>query len=531
MNQDSNQSPDLGTWWEQQDFAGKDLFELANGTDVLLKAIGDRKERTMGSFSAESPDTLFNLLTEKFTEIKGKVDELETEYKAEEDKLKLLGKLERTKEYIYHANALGDFNALYEPLAAMEGEMQKFIEENFLKKKTIVEKAEALAGSEDWKAATEDLKNVTEEWKAIGHIEKERNDELWSRIEAARDKFFERKREHNEDYNKELLQNLDLKMEVVDQAEKLAASDNWKETTEAFKELMERWKGIGHTMHDKNEELWNRFIAAKNTFFDKKKEHFDVIQKEQEENYVAKEALVAKAVEYQGREDWKEATDDYSTLMDEWKKIGRVPRDKSDDIWKKFNEARDHFFNRKREHFESFKVELEDNYAKKLALLKRAEDLQGSTQWRETTAEINELMDEWKKIGPVPRKHSDEIWKRFIGARKEFFNRKDASRERRKKAYESRSKERVKQTHDFVDKLEAEIREEEEKLADFQEAINNITPGDKKEHELREHLTKLIGQTEKKLEHKKEKLDEVTKQLGTLETKEAEKTEEQKESE
>lgn len=521
---EGNQATDISTWWDQKEFDSKDIFELNNDGDIVLKEYPGFGQRSVGNVTTENADIVYNLLIEKFPEVKSKVEELSAEWLQQDDKLSLIGKLERTKEYLLHANALGDLHELFKVVTNLDTEAKKLIEENYKKKLEIVEKAEGLADSEDWKSAADTLKGITDEWKEAGYLDKDRNDALWARIEAARDKFFERKREHQEDLNKEMLQNLDLKMEVVDNAEKLAASDDWKGSTEAFKELMEKWKAIGHTMHDKNEELWNRFIAAKNAFFDKKKEHFEEIKKEQEVNLAAKEELVNKAVEMQESTNWGETTKAYAALMEEWKKIGRVPREKSDDIWARFNAARDHFFGKKREHVESFKIELDDNYAQKLALLKRAEELEGSSQWREATQELNELMEEWKKIGPVPRKHSDEIWERFIKARKNFFKRKDENREKRKKHFERKSKERLGQTENFITKLEAELEEEEEKLKDFKEAIENITPG-KKEKELRAHLTKLIAQTEKKIEHKREKMVEVTQQFDEMKAKEETKTE------
>lgn len=524
---ESNQATDISTWWQQKEFDGKELFELHDDGNVILKKYEGFEERPIGNVTPENADIVYNLLVEKYPEVKGKVDELVAEWSQAEDKLSLIGKADRTKEYLVHANALGNMHDLYRKVTAIETEALQLIEDNYKKKTAIVEKAESLTDSEDWKSASDTLKGITDEWKDAGYLDKERNDALWTRIEAARDKFFERKREHQEDVNKEMLQNLDLKMEVVENAEKLAASDDWKGTTEAYKELMEKWKSIGHTMHDKNEELWNRFITAKNAFFDKKKEHFEEIKEEQEVNLAAKEELVKKAIELQESENWGETTKAYAALMDEWKKIGRVPRDRSDDVWGRFNAARDYFFGKKREHVESFKMELEDNYAQKLALLKRAEDLQDSSQWREATQEINELMDEWKKIGPVPRKHSDEIWERFISARKNFFKRKDENREKRKKHFERKSKERIGQTKNFASKLEDELHEEEEKLKDFHEALNNITPG-LKEEELRAHLNKLIAQTESKIEHKKEKMQEVEKQLKDIAAKEEAKQEEKK---
>lgn len=520
MTQDSNQPATLSAWWEEVSFDHKSLFTLNGQGELLLKEYRDYPERSVGTLNAENPDMLFKLLVEKFPEVEAKVTELVTEWNTEADKLKLVGKVERMKEYLHHANAVGDFHTIYKLVENLDKEITKLTEENYAQKLTLVQKAEELSDSVDWKETTEAFRNLAEEWKKIGHLDKKRNDELWGRLEAAKDKFFERKREHQEDLSKEMLQNLDLKMEIVEKAEKLAAADDWKKATDEFKELMEQWKKIGRTMHDKNEELWKRFTEANNVFFERKKQNFELIHKEQEDNYNAKMALVEQAETLKENTDWNETTQAFTGLMEEWKKLGRVPKEKSDEIWKRFNEARDYFFNNKRKNFEEFKLSLDDNYAQKLALLKRAEDLQDSTQWREATDELNELMTEWKKIGPVPRKHSNAIWERFLAARRNFFNRKDENREKRRHIVEKKEKERLNQTAGFVEKIRAELREEEEKLEDFKQGLENITPGMKKETELREHLIKLIAQTEHKIEHKKEKLQQAEKQLNAISGKE-----------
>lgn len=521
MNQDNQQAATLQQWWDQADFPHKALYTLTEQGDIVLNAIGDHKERTIGSVTEDNPDAMLKALLEKYPEVETKVAELQKEWEAEQgDKMTLYGKVERTKDYILHAKALGNFPELLAQLEKMELVLKTIADENYQQKLNLVQEAENLMAVEDdnWKEATQTFQNYTDKWKEIGHTDKDRNDELWMRLEKARDKFFENKREHNEEVEHEMLQNLDLKMEVVEKAEQLAASDDWKGATEAYKELMEQWKSIGRTMHDKNEELWNKFITAKNAFFDRKKEHFNEIQEEQEKNYELKLKLVEKSEEIQSSTDWKGTTKAYSDIMDEWKKIGRVPREKTDELWNRLNAAKDVFFNAKRDHFSAFKVSLEDNYAQKQALLKRAEEIQNANSWRETTDEMNELMTEWKSIGPVPRQHSNAIWERFLAARKNFFARKDADRDRRKKNAVKRVHQRVQQTHDFHRKLIHELEEEQDKLADFKDGLENITPG-KKADELREHLTKLIAQTEKKIQHKEEKLKEIEDQIEEVEAK------------
>src|SRR6185437_1995690 len=194
----------------------------------------------------------------------------------------------------------------------------------------------------------------------------------------------------------------DLKMELVEKAEGLAQSEDWKDTSEVFRQLMEQWKNTGRTIPEKNEELWNRFITAKNTFYDRKKEHFESIQQEQEANYLVKLSLVEKAEAMKDSTNWSGTAQAFSDIMEEWKNIGRVPAEKADELWNRLIASKEHFFNAKRQHFETFKLSLEDNLAQKMALLKRAEELKNSTRWHEATDEMNEMMVEWKKIGAVP---------------------------------------------------------------------------------------------------------------------------------
>ncbi len=502
----------LQSWWNDLTFSAKNQYDFKENGELVLKADGPQKERVIATITASNAEAAFKALSEKFPEVEAKIKELETEWVATEDKLKLVGKVERMKEYLSHTNAIGDFAGLQALVADMEKTVKSLQDANYELRRKLAEEAESLTESDNWKETSQILKDLTDKWKAIGTTDKDRSDALWNRIEAARTKFFDRKRAHQENQSKEMLQNLDLKMELVEKAEKLAASESWKETTEVFKNLMEEWKKIGRTMHEKNEELWNRFILAKNTFFDNKKRNFESIQVEQEANYAAKLALVEKAESWKESTDWNETSKAFAGLMEEWKAIGRVPADKADELWDRLNAIKDHFFGNRKQHFETVRISLEDNLALKRSLLKRAEALQNSTNWREATEELNELMDEWKKTGPVPREHSKSIWENFLAARKKFFERKDANREQRKQRAERHADIRKQQAADFLRTLQDELKEEEERLADFKEGLNNITPGPKAE-ELRKHLENLIAQTEKTIRSKQEKIENTHKQV------------------
>src|SRR5690606_18306990 len=143
-------------------------------------------------------------------------------------------------------------------------------------------------------------------------VEKEVSDRLWAQIEEARNHFYERKRAFQESVEKEMMQNLDLKLELCEKAEALSQSENWKETAEVYKQLMEQWKNIGRVATaEKNDELWNRFVSAKNIFFDRKAVHQGQIMEEQEANYIAKLKLVELAESIKESTKWKETADQY----------------------------------------------------------------------------------------------------------------------------------------------------------------------------------------------------------------------------
>jgi hypothetical protein len=503
MSQELN--VDLTAWWEEQSFPGKELFNIdATGTITLLKN-SNVPERVVATVSPENRDSVVKNLTEKFAAVQSKVDEMEVEWMATEDKARIGDKVIHLKEHLNQVHALGDFRKLAERVHAWEHIIYKLYEEHYAIKLALTEQAEALAESDQWKETTAAFKEIAEKWKQAGMLDKSRNEKLWNRVEAAKQAFYDRKRVHHQEEEKDLLVNLDLKIDLVEQAESLAMSEEWKKTTETFHRLTTEWKGIGHTLNKKNEELWQRFLAAKSTFFERKREHSKTIEQELEQNYIIKQGLVEKAEALKESTEWNVATQAYAALMDEWKKTGRVPQEKGDELWNKFTEARDHFFTAKRKHTEEIRNSQEHNYTQKKALMERAEQIKNSSAWGEVTNEMNELMDEWKKLGNAGKEHNEKLWERFLGARKTFFGRKDANREQRKQHFEQHKAARVEQAHNMVYKLERELVEEEEKLADFKNGLDNITPG-KKADELRTHLETLIADSNQKMKRLAEKL-------------------------
>jgi len=504
---------DMSSWWNGISFDGKELFTLSEDGRLLLHAGEQGKERLVAEVNAENAETVLEPLKEKYAQLLARVAEVKTEWNATEDKLKVADKVHTLKQQISNAQALGDLDKLLAEIAPLDEVIHAIYEEHHATKLKLAEEAEAVAESTEWKETTNTLKEIIEKWKHSGHTDKHRSDKLWGRIEAARAKFNERKQKHFEEQEKDLLGNLDLKLDLVEQAESLVNSTEWKKTSETFHRLTTEWKTIGHTLSKKNEELWQRFISAKSAFFDRKREHSERIAQEQEQNAIVKAALVEKAEALKDSKEWNNTAIAFAALMEEWKKTGRVGGEKGDELWNRFTAAQEQFFSAKKSHTEDIRTMHEQNYALKSELLQRAERIKNSNSWSDTTVEMNELLDEWKKIGPVSREHSNRIWEEFIAARKHFFARKDANRDQRKQHYEQVKTVRSVQAKEMVSKLLTDIREEEEKLVDFKTALENITPG-KKAEELRKHLEQLLVEGEQKIKRLREKYAAVHDEFG-----------------
>lgn len=504
-------------WWNALQFEGKEFTELRPDGTLLLKATPFGPERELQPLHPESAQPIVQALKDKFREVESKVRELSSEWNHSEDKKKLSGRVERVRDYLLHAKAIGDFTPLYRQVGLWDSQLQEGADKAYAERLALVEKAEALAASpETKKEGLNELRELSEHWKNTGYVDKERADALWARFEAARDSFYNRRREQQESERAELQSNLDLKNEIVEKAEKLAASDDWKEATTGFNELMDQWKATGRTFHEKNEALWQRFITAKNVFYDRKKHHFQEIQTEQEANYEKKLALIERAEAMAESTEWNKTTDAYNALMDEWKSIGRVPAEKTEELWSRLSAAKDKFFNAKRSHFATMRVTYDDNYAQKQALVSRAERLQNSTDWRGATDEFAELMEEWKKIGPVARREQNEaLWQSFNKARKTFFQRKDDDRDRRRSHMEHARAGRLAQVRDFLSQLRAELKEYEEDLADHHTSMANLG-NSKIDEQIRANLERLIAQAGPKMEKKRAKIAEVEAQLAEL---------------
>jgi hypothetical protein len=309
-------------------------------------------------------------------------------------------------------------------------QQEKLKQQNLARKKEILEKLKSLISSEEsLKKTYDDFKALQTEWKAIGMVPSGEVSNLWQSYHFLVEKFFDKVKINKELRDLDMKKNLELKVELCEKTEELLLETSIIKSFKQLQKYHEEWKEIGPVPQEQNDEIWERFKAATDKINERRREHYGQLQEEQEKNLLAKtglceqaEALIAKLPD--NMKGWQEKTRKMNELFELWRSIGRAPKKDNAAIWDRFKGTMNAFFASKKEFLGKIKQEQLNNYNLKVDLCVEAESLKDSTDWKKTTQELISLQKEWKKIGPVPRKHSDKIWKRFRAACDEFFNNK-----------------------------------------------------------------------------------------------------------
>ncbi len=322
------------------------------------------------------------------------------------------------------------YNAYKEKRNEIIAEIEKQKQENFNKKIAIIEKINELTTRpESLKTTMDEFRNLNEQWRTIGVVPQHLVKELYNKYNLARDNFYNWLNLNKEARDYDFKKNLEAKIELCEKAEQLILEQDVIKALGQLQILHERWREIGPVYPDKKEEIWQRFKEATHKIHKNHQEFFQRKREQEENNLKAKTILCEIAEEiasksYQRYKEWEEATKQMIDLQQRWKTIGMVPRSENIAIYKRFRAALDQFFAVKKDFYTQKSEEENKNLQLKTDLCIRAEALKDSTDWKRTTNELINLQKEWKKIGPVPKKDSDAIWKRFRAACNEFFERK-----------------------------------------------------------------------------------------------------------
>ena len=318
-----------------------------------------------------------------------------------------------------------------EKRSALSAALEQEKEENLAKKLEILEKMKTLTEStEDTTAIYNEFKQLQQEWNDIKQVPSGRQNELWRSYQLYTEKFYDMVKLNNEFREYDFKKNLEQKTHLCEAAEKLVEETDVISAFHQLQKLHQEFRAIGPVAKELRESLWARFKAASTVINRRHQQHFEEL-KEKEQNNLDQKTVICEIVEsmeydtFTTFSDWEDKTQEILALQAKWKTIGYAPQKMNVKIFERFRSACDEFFHRKAAFYKSIKENMAKNLEKKRELCEKAEALKESTDWKATAELLTQLQKEWKNIGPVSKKHSDSIWKRFIGACDYFFEQKN----------------------------------------------------------------------------------------------------------
>ena len=315
--------------------------------------------------------------------------------------------------------------------AAFNREQDAQREENLAKKQAIIEQLKALVEEPgDMKEAFPKFREIQNQWREIGPVPQQSFRDVNDTYQLYVTKFYDLVDINRELRDLDFKKNLEAKTVFCETAEALAQDED---VVEAFKELQklhEQWKDLGPVAKEYRDAIWERFRAATSVINKRYQSHFEGLKAQQVENLAAKTALCEQVEEIAAKEvtsstQWNALSKEIEEIQAKWRTIGFATRKDNQKIYERFRAACDKFFERKRASFTEFKDSMNENLAKKMAIIEEAESLKDSTDWKATGDRLIELQKQWKEIGAVPRKKSEQIWKRFRAACDAFFTARD----------------------------------------------------------------------------------------------------------
>ncbi|MBQ8703880.1 MAG: DUF349 domain-containing protein [Bacteroidales bacterium] len=341
---------------------------------------------------------------------------------------------------------------------------------NLDQKITLCEHAEELIMEPSVTKAFKALQDLRAQWKEIGPVPAEQNEEIWQRFQNAANQIDDRRKEYYEQRKEEFDNNLLAKQALIDKATELTATRpentrQWNELTAALDELLKVWKTIGPVPREVNEEIWTKFKGMIDRHYAEKKEYFSSIRDEQEANYQKKVELCLKAEAIAQREDWKKATEELLQLQQEWKEIGAVSRKVSDKLWHRFRGACDTFFDKKGSFFKERRSSESENLAKKETILGELKTHIFGDDRAENLSVIKDFQRRWAEVGFVPMADKERLGKEFRAEINRIFEQlKISAREAEETAYRERLRNIGGDAKRFVNNERQELHDKIEKL-------------------------------------------------------------------
>lgn len=350
------------------------------------------------------------------------------------------------KQFVEDGGAEEDFAAKDDPMeeefkrlmgvirekrSQLTANLERQKEENLQVKLSIIEELKELVESgEDANKSYTEFKKLQQQWNETKLVPQGKVNELWKNYQLYVEKFYDLLKLNNEFREYDFKKNLEIKTRLCESAEKLADEEDVVSAFHQLQKLHQEFRDTGPVTKELRDEIWNRFKAASTVVNRRHQQHFEALKETEQHNLDQKTVIceIVEAIEYDQLKTfsaWETKTQEVIALQNKWKTIGFAPHKMNVKIFERFRHACDDFFKKKGEFFKTLKEGMNENLEKKKALCEKAEALKDSTDWKTTADALTKLQREWKTIGPVAKKHSDAVWKRFISACDYFFEQKN----------------------------------------------------------------------------------------------------------
>ena len=412
---------------------------------------------------------------------------------------------EKKKHFLDEGGNIEDFKPAEEPVEASMKELlykykglkaeftrqlEKTKQENLLKKQEVLEGFRVLMENQDsFELTFRRFKDLQKQWFSAGVVPHQNLKDLWDSYNYFVEKFNDYVRINRDLRALDLKKNLELKEQLSERTEALDKEPNIVNAFKALQKNHTRWREIGPVPRENRDEIWDRFKLATSVINKKHQDYHSRLKESLHENLEKKVNLCDKieniaATVYETHGAWVDKTNQVLELQKTWKTIGYAPKKDNNIIYARFRTACDVFFGNKAKFYAAAYEDQKDNLSLKIEIIEKAESLSKNQEWKETTNEFIRLQKRWKEIGPVPRRDSDKLWKRFRAACDTFFNSKS-------KYYEdidSTFEENLKAKEIIVSEMDAfpiedKLKENKAAMKDFQSRFNAIgyVPSGKKE--------------------------------------------------
>lgn len=389
-------------------------------------------------------------------------------------------------DFKYETSFRAKFNAVYNDfknqLAVFHKENEKKESDNLKERLEIIDELKALyqEPSDSSAAMFKKFRELKTRWHNAGRIPSKNTENVFKNYFFHLDNFYTYL-----DMNKELqtldyAHNLEVRQSIIKRAEELIGEQNVQKALNELQYLHRLWKEEAvPVQEDLREPTWQKFKELTNKIHDRKGELNEKIKQEQKDNLEKKNQIIARIKEIseqattKSHGDWQKAISEINSLRENFITIGRVPKDKNSATWEAFKEVTRQFNHIKNDFYKNLKSEQQLNLEKKLALLEIAKQHTESTDWNASVQVIKKIQNDWKKIGHVPRKNSDKIWKEFKDTCNQFFDRYKKRHEQANQKMEQNLEKKQAFLDDFKNQTISENKEEA--LKQLEEIQHNWT--------------------------------------------------------